>query len=164
MGVYAAGIEGRIAVLFVPMHALWKLANGSVTLGALQPGEAYEVLYFDPISGAERLVPEPLVAGDDGRATLPAAGRGARLGPARAAAGRRTLLSSGGYEARGGRSVAGGGRRYVSNRYAEYGSSQPLPKARCMVPAAGSNTMLASVLPGASASGFGCWQIEWRLP
>ena len=31
-------------------------------------------------------------------------------------------------------------RRYVSNRYAVKGSSQPLPKARCMVPAAGSNT------------------------
>ena len=71
MGVYAAGVEGEIAVLFVPMHALWKLANGSVTLGALQPGASYEVLYFDPISGAERLVPEPLVADANGRATLP---------------------------------------------------------------------------------------------
>ena len=71
MGVYAAGIEGRIAVLFVPLHALWKLANGTVTLGALQPGASYDVLYFDPISGAERLVPEPLVADANGRATLP---------------------------------------------------------------------------------------------
>ena len=60
-----------MAVLFVPMHALWKLANGIATLGALRPGEPYEVVYFDPISGAERLVPEPLVAGADGRATLP---------------------------------------------------------------------------------------------
>ena len=71
MGVYAAGIEGRIAVLFVPLHALWKLVNGIVTLGALQPGAAYDVLYFDPITGQERLVPEPIVAGANGRATLP---------------------------------------------------------------------------------------------
>ena len=71
MGVYAAGIEGRIAVLFVPLHALWKLVNGIVTLGALQPGAAYDVLYFDPITGQERLVPEPLVADANGRATLP---------------------------------------------------------------------------------------------
>ena len=72
MGVYAAGIEGQLAVLFVPMHALWKLANGVATLGCLHPGEPYEVTYFDPISGAERLVAEPLVAGAGGRATLPA--------------------------------------------------------------------------------------------
>ncbi len=71
MGAYAAGIEGEMAVLFVPMHALWKLANGIMTLGALRPGAAYEVVYFDPVSGAERLVPEPLVAGADGTAVLP---------------------------------------------------------------------------------------------
>ena len=106
MGVYAAGIEGRIAVLFVPLHALWKLVNGIVTLGALQPGAAYDVLYFDPITGQERLVPEPIVAGANGRATLPPPAEVRDMGPACAAAG--NLLSNLHAAHRGAARAAGG--------------------------------------------------------
>ncbi len=50
---YAAGIPGRVRVIYIPAEASWIAWRGQMAVKSLEPGLTYRACYFDPTSGAE---------------------------------------------------------------------------------------------------------------
>ena len=51
--VYAAGIPGRVRIIFVSAAAVGILSGGKLIVKQLEPGVAYHGFYFDPKTGRE---------------------------------------------------------------------------------------------------------------
>jgi len=70
---YAAGVPGKVRVLFIPGHLGMLLFKGCVTIEKLERDVEYRGLYFNPRSGEEHEIGQ--VRGDDeGRYVLPGPG------------------------------------------------------------------------------------------
>ena len=52
IGVYAAGIPGRLRILYVPAEQVWALWSGKMKLKQLEPDVDYRAQFWDPKRGA----------------------------------------------------------------------------------------------------------------
>ena len=70
MAPYAAGIPGKVRVIFISTEAVGFTRSGQATVRGLEPGAQYRAFYFDPSAGTE--YDQGMVAGDaEGNYQLP---------------------------------------------------------------------------------------------
>jgi len=50
---YAAGIPGRVRVVFVPAEAVWSIWRGGMAIKGIEAGSQYHAFYFNPKNGKE---------------------------------------------------------------------------------------------------------------
>ena len=50
---YAAGIPGKVRVVFLPTETVWPVRQGEVAITAIEAGARYRGFYFDPKTGTE---------------------------------------------------------------------------------------------------------------
>jgi hypothetical protein len=70
MAPYAAGIPGKVRVIFISTEAVGFTRSGQATIRGLEPGARYQAFYFDPGAGTQ--YDQGTVAGDaEGNYQLP---------------------------------------------------------------------------------------------
>jgi len=53
MAPYAAGIPGKVCVIFISTEAVGFTRSGQATIRGLEPGARYQAFYFDPGAGTQ---------------------------------------------------------------------------------------------------------------
>jgi hypothetical protein len=61
---YAAGIPGRVRIIYIPAEASWIAWRGQMAVKGLESDARYRAFYFDPTNGAEHALGE-VVGGAD---------------------------------------------------------------------------------------------------
>jgi hypothetical protein len=50
---YAAGIPGKVRVVFIPAEAVWSMWRGEMAIKGVEAGSQYHAFYFNPKNGSE---------------------------------------------------------------------------------------------------------------
>jgi len=70
VGPYAAGIPGKVRVIYSPAASIWAAWSGKMLVKGLEPGQQYRAFFFDPKTGVEHDL--GIVSGDaDGNYKVP---------------------------------------------------------------------------------------------
>ncbi|MEW6753402.1 MAG: DUF4038 domain-containing protein [Candidatus Latescibacterota bacterium] len=70
ISVYAAGVPGKVRVLFIPAETCWAAWGGNMTVKDLETGVRYRARYVDPKTGEEHDL-GPVPASAEGQFTVP---------------------------------------------------------------------------------------------